>query len=237
MIHRDIDTLLTRQAWSVEPGLYSVLEDLGGAGSDRKAWLYDRLVGSRACNALVWGTPVEWHRSVAARAAATAKGPLLDAGCGTARFTAEPWRSAARPLLLIDRSLSMLRRARARVGSVATLLHADLETLPVRPGTVDTVCCFGVVHLLQDPDPILRQLWCAVAPGGQLWVTGIVVVDARIPSAWYAVLERAGEVAPPRRVEELADRLARITEGDPQVEVQGAFALLRMHKARVDATR
>jgi hypothetical protein len=59
-----------------------------GARYDRRAATYDRLIGNPVYNRLAWGTSPGHYASFAAEAPASGSGPLLDAGCGTATFTA-----------------------------------------------------------------------------------------------------------------------------------------------------
>src|SRR4051794_4118275 len=82
---------------------------------DRHAAIYDRLIGTRSYNRIVWGADVADYRSFAAEATDTATGPLLDAGCGTAVFSEAAYQEANRPLALVDRSLGMLARAADRL--------------------------------------------------------------------------------------------------------------------------
>jgi len=211
---------------SLEPGLYTALSGTAAAGYDGKARVYDRLVGSPAYNRLVWATPLDWYGDVAERAAASGAGPLLEGGCGTALFTQRAWSETDRPLLLVDRSIDMLRIARERVGDDATLLQADLFDLPLPAASFETVCSFGVMHVLDDPVPALEQLWRCVAPGGQLWITSLVDSGRVLARAWYAALRLAGEAGPMLAPDALAGTIEQVTGTAPEVERAGAFALL-----------
>src|SRR5215218_6533602 len=76
-------------------GVVSALSaDDAGAPYDRKAAVYDRVVGTRAYNRLVWGTSTAAYREFACEALASGTGPMLDAGCGSAVFTAGVYRRA-----------------------------------------------------------------------------------------------------------------------------------------------
>ena len=87
-----------------------------GAPYDRKAAVYDRVVGARAYNRVIWGTSTTAYRKFASEALASGTGPMLDAGCGSAVFTAGVYRRASRPLVLVDRSIGMLVRAHGALG-------------------------------------------------------------------------------------------------------------------------
>jgi hypothetical protein len=128
-------------------GVVSALPtDDAGAPYDRKAAVYDRVVGARAYNRVVWGTSTAAYREFASEALASGSGPMLDAGCGSALFTAGVYRRASRPLVLVDRSVGMLVRASGRLQGVpAGFVQADLSDLPFAPGCFTTVGGFGTL--------------------------------------------------------------------------------------------
>src|SRR5688500_5856184 len=55
---------------------------------DRRAAAYDRVVGSRLYNRVLWGSSPAAYAAFAARAVSSDAGPMLDAGCGSLVFTA-----------------------------------------------------------------------------------------------------------------------------------------------------
>lgn len=177
-----------------------------GSPYDRHAAVYDRLVGNRLYNRLVWGSSPAAYAAFAARAAADAAGPLLDVGCGSAVFTADAYRSAGRRLVLVDRSLGMLARAAERLrghhGDRIAFVQADLFDLPFLHGSFATVACHGLLHLFDDPAPVLRVLRAQATPGGSLYVTSLVAETA-VGSRALGLLHRTGEAATPRREQEL----------------------------------
>jgi ubiquinone/menaquinone biosynthesis C-methylase UbiE len=105
-----------------------------------------------ARNRVVWGGSIAAYREFASEALASGTGPMLDAGGGSAVFSAGVCRRASRPLVLIDRSVGMLASASGRLeGPPAALVHADLSDLPFAPGSVTTVDCFTMLNVLEDP--------------------------------------------------------------------------------------
>ncbi len=200
---------------------------------DRRAALYDAVTGSPVYNRLVWGTSPRDYTRFAAAAVASGTGPLLDIGCGTALFTAEVYRDTERPVILSDRALAMLERAAARIGGgTAEFLHADvfdLEAAGLRPHAFATVACHGVLHLLDDPAALARQLARFAAPGAQIFATSLVADPTRAKLMLH-LLHRGGEAAAPRTVAELTELLTPVL---PNLTVQrtGAMAFLT---ARVD---
>lgn len=210
--------------------LSALTTDDQGAPYDRKAVFYDRVVGSRAYNRVVWGTSPAAYREFAAEALAAATGPMLDAGCGSAVFTAGVYRRASRPLVLVDRSVGMLTRASDRLDGVpAAFVQADLLDLPFAPESFTTVSCFAMLHVLEDPWPALGALWRQLAPGGQL-LASMLVTDRAVGGAYLRVLQRAGEVGPPRTLAEFA-AAAREAFGDSAVlDRTGSMAWLQATK-------
>ena len=192
--------------WEVRPGIMSVLSpDAEGAPYDSRAAAYDRVVGSALYNRLLWGASPERYRAFARRAVAAGNRPLLDAGAGSAVFTAGAYAEADRPLLLVDRSLGMLEAARNRIADRAggtlpnsvTLLQADANDLPLRDESIETVLSMGMLHLFDDVTGHVEELGRVLAPGGRLFAMSLVAAQ-RLGRVYLWLLHRAGEVAAPR---------------------------------------
>jgi SAM-dependent methyltransferase len=154
---------------------------------------------------------------------------MLDAGCGTAVFTAGTYARASRPLVLVDRSLAMLERAAERLGDGASvrLVQADLLDLPFAPGRFATVGCFAMLHVLDDPWAALTALHDQLAPGGRLFASMLVSDGSAVSRAYLRMLQRAGEVGPPRSAEELAAAARRLFGPSAEVRRTGSMAWLR----------
>jgi SAM-dependent methyltransferase len=196
-----------------------------GAPYDRRAVVYDRLIGSPLYNRLAWGTHPSQYASFATEALAAGDGPYLDAGCGTLVFTAAAYRRATRPLVLVDRSLGMLRRGAERLGGApATLVQADIHDLPFERGHFTTIGCFAMLHVLSDPWAALAGLRERLPSGGRLFAS-MLVADGS--AAYLKALHRAGEVGPPRRTAELATTARSLFGGSVQVGRTGSMAWLR----------
>jgi SAM-dependent methyltransferase len=197
---------------------------------DRHASTYDKLIGSPLYNRLVWGTRVGDYAAFAAEALRAGDGPLLDAGAGTAVFTAGVYRGAPRPLVLADLSAAMLERAAARLGAgTAAFVQADLLDLPFAPGSFDAVACHGVLHVLDDPWAVLPALRDQAAPGAPVFVS-MLVADRRVGGAYLRVLRRVGEAGPARTAADF-ERAAREVFGpSATVEHKGSMAYLRAER-------
>src|SRR5687768_7865154 len=86
----------------VEDGIYSVLP--GGTHAahlyDRRAAVYDLLVGTRLYNRVLWGDTPRYYEGFAWRAFASgAGGAVLDAACGSMLFSAPAYPDGGRPVV------------------------------------------------------------------------------------------------------------------------------------------
>jgi ubiquinone/menaquinone biosynthesis C-methylase UbiE len=207
--------------WSALPAA------VGPASYERSPALYDRLIPSRLYNRLAWSTVPADYVAFAREAVADADGPLLDAAGGSAVFTADVYRSAQRPVVLSDLSLGMLERARTRLAGAedVTLVQADATDPPFAPGAFPTVACMSAVHVFPDPAPVVRALWRLVAPGGRLFLSGLVS-ETRVASAYLRLLQRAGEVGPPLTLAELTEVVGQATGAPARLRRRGAMAYL-----------
>ena len=199
---------------------------------DRHARLYDRLIANRVYNRLAWGVDPARYAAFTAEAVASGSGPMLDVGCGTAVFSAAAYRAASRPLTLVDGSAGMLARAGERLAATTVeLVQADLFALPFAPGGFETVGCFAMLHVLDDPWAGLLALRPQLAPGGSLFVSMLVADGARRSRAYLRALHRRGEVGPPRSADELHAAAVPLFGDDLTVERVGAMAFLRARVA------
>ncbi len=221
---------------SVQPDIYSVLSPQRESASyDSRAALYDWFVGSRIYNRLMWGVSTARYQAFVRRALASGSGPLLDAGAGSAVFTAEAYARADRPIVLLDRSCGMLEAARSRIanwggGAVpdhVTLLQADVQTLPFQDETVGTILSMGMLHLFEDVTGHVQQLLRVLESGGQLFATSLVT-ERVVGRLYLQGLHKAGEVATPRRDEALRHELKAAIDRRVEAEREGSMAFLRI---------
>lgn len=222
-----------RSLHTIEPGLFSVLSP--GALEqryDHRARAYDYIVGSELYNRLCWGASPKQYRAFAREAVCSASsGWLLDAGCGTMMHTAEAYLEAPhRPVVGIDRSLGMLRRARERLLDLAgtppehiVLLQADLFDLPFRTGAFRTILCMGMLHLFEEVTAVVDALQARLDTEGQLFLTSLVE-NERWGDYYLRLLYRAGEVASPRTPKALEAVLRQTLPHPPAIALTGNMA-------------
>ena len=138
------------------------------------------------------------------------RGPVLELGCGTGRLLAPIARSwltsgadANRRLLGIDRSESMLARARRRFARVPktirpTLLRGDVRALPVRPGKFGAVvAAYGLLQSLlndRDLEATLTSAAAALKRGGLLGID--LVPDLAVWEEYSGRIPIRGQFAP-----------------------------------------
>ncbi|MCP9491786.1 MAG: class I SAM-dependent methyltransferase [Solirubrobacteraceae bacterium MAG38_C4-C5] len=202
--------------------MWSIESELGHVGGpyDRRAAVYDRLVRSRMYNRIAWSTAPEDYAAFAAAAFASADGPLLEVAAGSAAATAQLHARAQRPTVLVDLSRAMLDRAARRIAAAAAdddghklpahirLVQADLLALEFPARGFTTVLGIGLTHLFEDLPALVGALRAQLAPGGQLYLAGLVA-QTRRGRRYLELLHRAGEVAVPRTAEELRVALGR----------------------------
>src|SRR5262245_19459197 len=144
----------------IEAGLFTVL-DRGdeGAPYDSRAAAYDRLVSSTLYSRVAWGVSPAVHTEFIARGLTSEdKGWVLDVAAGSCVPSAAAYLRTSRPVIVLDRSVGMLRRGMARLRHLhgripphVVFIQADANTLPFRSGSVATVVCHGAFHLFSSP--------------------------------------------------------------------------------------
>lgn len=214
----------------IEEDIYSTVDGWDHTYQyDRKAVLYDWVVGTRLYNRLMWGSCPDTYTSFAWQAVSTGlKGPMLDAGCGSLLFTETAYGKSQRPIIACDESLSMLRRARARLRRSAAgdraivLLQADIRDLPFKSNSFETVLSMNVLHHHDSASSFGAKLVDLLTPGGCLYLTSLVSSNRFVGDFYLRLLSRSGWLVRPRSTYELKrlmpDELARTisfrTEGN-----------------------
>ncbi len=110
----------------------------------------------------------------AALARALGEGPLgrlLDIGTGTGRM-AEIFAGRTERIVALDKSLAMLRVARAKLQHLPTerveLVQGDFESLPFAEESFDTTLFHQVLHFAQNPRTALAEAARVTKPGGRI---------------------------------------------------------------------
>ncbi|MEJ8569887.1 class I SAM-dependent methyltransferase [Microbaculum marinum] len=149
----DTDAALLAPAYAAEFDL--------AAGYQRWAKTYDRPlrlfpVEEPTLHALIAGLP---------------PGTVLDAACGTGRYSAHLVESD-HDVVGIDNSEAMLARARVKLPQ-ATFRLGELTDLPLDDASVDAVvCALALVHL-PDVAPAITEFARVLRPGGSLFISDV----------------------------------------------------------------
>jgi ubiquinone/menaquinone biosynthesis C-methylase UbiE len=219
-----------RAVRALDEGIYSVLPDESHAHLyDRRAAVYDLLVGTRLYNRVLWGDTPRGYGEFARRAFASgAGGAVLDAACGSMLFSAPAYLDCGRQIIAFDQSLAMLRRARARLSRMkgyvpenVLLLQGDLGDLPFRPGSFQTVLCMNVLHQFEDAASLLPKLEALVGAGGSLFLTSLVRTGRLVGDVYLGLLHASGEFVRPRGGEELEGLLRQALRRGVSSELRG----------------
>ena len=202
----------------IEDGIYSVLPDTSGQHHyDKRATVYDLVVGTRLYNRIMWGSsPLDYVDFARRAVGSSPAGKFLDAGCGSLLFTAKTYLESQRRIIAFDQSLAMLRRARARLMKLAgavprqvLLLQADLSDLPFRPASFQTVLCLNVLHQFADAATLLPNLKSLLTDDGHLYLTSLVSNNRFVGDRYLNALHATGEFVRPRSRLELGELLDR----------------------------
>ena len=98
-------------------------------------------------------------------------GRLLDIGTGTGRM-AELFAARADHIVALDKSLAMLRVARAKLQHLPTerveLVQGDFASLPFAAASFDTVLFHQVLHFAQSPANVLAEAARVTRAGGRI---------------------------------------------------------------------
>lgn len=144
---------------------------------------------------------------------------LLDVGCGAGNNTL--MTLARLPGLdcdMVDISRPMLDRACQRVAAAThgavRLIEGDIRIVPLPSSHYDIIIAAAVLHHLRDDvdwAAVFGRLYDALAPGGGLWISDLVVhdnpaVDALLWRRYAGYLESHGGIAYRQRVFAYIDR-------------------------------
>jgi 2-polyprenyl-3-methyl-5-hydroxy-6-metoxy-1,4-benzoquinol methylase len=97
---------------------------------------------------------------------------VLELGCATGAMTVAFARTGAH-VVAVDHAWPYLMRLRMREGAWEhpLAIMADVERLPVRPGSFDHVVAANVIHELDQPGAFLRRCRDALSDDGLVHVT------------------------------------------------------------------
>lgn len=164
---------------------------------------YDAVACSRIYNRLVWGYSIDTYARLCSAVLAESSGWMLDAGCGSLAFTAKTYAAGSRrPVVFLDQSLNLLRRAKRRlmllcetVPPNVVFVRGDVLRLPFRPSSFSTILSLNLLHVLRDPVQALAAFSRVLVADGKVHCTTLVE-GRRLADLYLARLGRAGFLVP-----------------------------------------
>ncbi len=148
----------------IEPGIYSVYsvgDSPGAYDSAGASTIYDVVACNRFYNWLMWGYSTTDYTTLCEEILdASPEGWVLDLACGSLAFTAKLYaRRLNRPIVFLDQSLKLLRKAKSRLQKLSGnipenvfFLHADALQLPFKANIFQTVIVLNLLHCLSLDD-------------------------------------------------------------------------------------
>lgn len=92
----------------------------------------------------------------------------VDLGCGTGYCSAQLARRLPdAQLIALDLAVPMLHAAGARVPPCTTLVCADMNALPLQPGSVDLAVSSLALQWCIEPQRVFAELYRVLRPGGR----------------------------------------------------------------------
>ncbi|MEP6493303.1 MAG: methyltransferase domain-containing protein [bacterium] len=202
---------------------------------DRIAFGYDALLGATSYNRILWKTSPQRCRAFAHDVFhARTSGTHVELGCGSLLFTSHLYaEDRGRPIVLIDQSIEMLRRARRRVRSRAgavpshvVLARGDVRDLRVTHAGATTVLAMHVLHVVDDASALLAALASFARPtGSTIGLSSIFLAGGR-GDVFLRMLHAAGELATPRARHEIERLVGARVPGRMNVDVEGSMAFV-----------
>ena len=202
--------------------------------------MYDAIVGRSVYHRVFWGSSAaSYARFGRAALEAAGHGHFAEVGCGSLLFTAQMYREVrSSSVILVDRSLHMLRRALGRLGPAedgppleVIALHADASALPIRRGMFSTILNLNLLHVPCDRAAIIAECCRTLTPGrGRLFVSSLVL-SGRWSDAYLSVLHRAGELGTPLSLDALRATVAGQWAVVESIAVEGNMCFMVVRHA------
>ncbi len=155
---------LTGRPWERRaPALRRMFEEISGD--------YDRL-NSR----LSLGLDRRWRAGVARALEPLPPGPVLDLASGTGALVPPLVQRLQRPVVRLDLSAALLRRAEERRASGSPATVGEMDRLPFRDNSFAAVAQGFALRHSRGCDALFRELHRVVKPGGR-----VALLDMRLP--------------------------------------------------------
>lgn len=190
----------------IEPQIYSVCPDADEVMLyDKMANFYDRVICNRFYNRIVWGYSIASYNSLVHNALTSSNhGWALDAGCGSLAFTAQTYADfSGRPIILLDKSLTLLRIAKQRliqlnqqVPENMVFLQGDALQLPFKPKSFETIISMNLLHVIPEIAKLVAGIKNVLNNDGTITFTTLVKSNRFLANRYLNFMGHMGEAVP-----------------------------------------
>ena len=204
---------------------------------DGQALQYDKLISSVVYSRLMWGNSPEDYTAFCRKGVEShQEGVIADIGCGTLSFSAEVYaKSRLKNLYLCDLSYEMLSlgkkrlKAASEVGADVTFLRSDALAMPFIDESVQTLFCFGFLHLFNDPAALVKELRRLLKTGGRLYLTSLCT-DRKFSARYMKLLHKKGHVSTPKHSSEVISIISENGFSKIESQVKGGMVYITASK-------
>ena len=204
---------------------------------DGQALQYDKLISSVVYSRLMWGNSPEDYTAFCRKGVEShQEGVIADIGCGTLSFSAEVYaKSRLKNLYLCDLSYEMLSLGKKRleaaseVGADVTFLRSDALAMPFIDESVQTLFCFGFLHLFNDPAALVKELRRLLKTGGRLYLTSLCT-DRKFSARYMKLLHKKGHVSTPKHSSEVISIISENGFSKIESQVKGGMVYITASK-------
>jgi len=212
--------------------------DLPRGNYDGQAVQYDKLISSTVYNRLMWGNSPEDYAAFCRQGLAEDRqGIIADIGCGTLSFSAREYAlNRPRNLFLCDLSQEMLAIGKKRLdvalnGEEAefNFLRPDALNLPFTDHCIQSVFCFGFLHVLDNPSALVGELNRVLDNGGKLYLTSLCT-DRNVSARYLKLLHKKGHVSTPKHSSEIVSLIQENGFSKIKSHVKGGMLYVSANK-------
>ncbi|MEZ4908740.1 MAG: class I SAM-dependent methyltransferase [Saprospiraceae bacterium] len=180
------------------------VEGLQKGEYDTQAVQYDNIISNGIYNRIMWGnSPKDYSNFCQKGLVQSANGIIADIGCGTLSFTYREYSEfSGDDLYLCDLSFEMLKIGKTRIHnsksdtSNINFIRLNALDMPFQDNSIDTVLCFGIFHIFDEPDILISEIFRILKPGGKLFLTSLCT-DRNLSAKYLNLLYKKGHVAKP----------------------------------------
>ncbi|MBU0485700.1 MAG: class I SAM-dependent methyltransferase [Proteobacteria bacterium] len=190
----------------IEPDLYTVLPEGEISNTfDDGARFYDLVICNPIYNRLIWGYWISSFGTFTQKGLESSQeGLVLDVGCGSLAFNAKQYAHySARPVVLLDQSLNLLRIAKQRICKIngrvpenMVFVQGDALNLPFKPHVFQTIISLNLLHVLADAKKVLAGQQNVLADIGTISISTLIKNNRFADKYLEIMLDKISGVAP-----------------------------------------